>query len=643
MTMLDRMRRHKGWLKWSLALVVLAFIIFYIPDFLGRGKSGQTATQDDEVARVNGRGITVAEFTEAYQNQLQAYRAAYGQNINEQLLRQMGIEQQILQQLIQQEALVTEATRLGISVSDNEVRQRILAMPGFQENGHFIGEDKYRQILDMQRPPLTPSQFENSLRKQLMLEKLRAIVTDWVTVTDAEADAEYRRRNEKVKVELVHFSSETFRSQVTASDAEIAASFEANKEKYRVGERRKIRYVLIDEEALRANINISTRDIERYYNNNIEQYTTPEQVRVSHILFKTEGKDEAAVRAAAEKVLAEVKKGGDFAELAKKYSEDEQTKAVGGDLDYVPKGRMATEFEEAAFGLEPGAVSDLVKTQFGFHIIKAIDKKAAATRTLEEVRAGILEQLKGERAQRQATTLATGIAKTLKTPADLDKVAAARGWKMQETGFFTRDEPILGLGASAQVSAQAFELTETEVSSALPVTRGLIFAALAGKQAPSIPKLDEVKDKVRDDVVKEKASKVAGEKAAAIASTLKSAADFAAAAKKASLTLKTSELVARGTALPDVGLNQTVENTVFALPVGSVSNPITTLDGTTIVKVLERKDVTPDELKTSRDGVRADMLNERRNTFLASYMTKARQRMTIVLNPETLQRITGNN
>jgi peptidyl-prolyl cis-trans isomerase D len=642
MTMLDRMRRHKGWLKWSLALVVLAFIIFYIPDFLGRDDASQTATQSDEVARVNGRGITVAEFSQAYQNQLQAYRSAYGQNVNEQMLRQLGFEQQILQQLIEQEALMSEAGRLGIAVGDTEVRQRILAMPGFQENGQFIGEAKYRQILDMQRPPMTPAQFEASLRKQLMVEKLRAVVTDWVSVTNTEVDAEYRRRNEKVKVELVHFSSESFRSQVTASDAETAAYFEANKEKYRVGERRKIRYILIDEESLRSAITISTRDIERYYNNNIEQYTTPDQVRASHILFKTEGKDEATVRAAAEKVLAEVKTGVDFAELAKKYSDDEQTKAVGGDLDYVPRGRLDTALDEAAFSMEPGTVSGLLKTSFGLHIIKVIDKKAAATRTLDEVRTAITEQLKGERAQRQASALAVEIGKTLKTPADLNTVAAARGWKVEESGYFTREDPILGLGASPQVSARVFDLAETEVTSALPVGRGLIYAALAGTQPPSIPKLDEVKDKVRDDVVKVKASKVAGEKAAVIGAALKSATDFAAAAKKAGLTTKTSDLIARGTALPDVGFNQTVEAAVFGLPVGAVSNPITTLDGTTIVKVLERKDVTSDELKASHDSVRSEMLDERRNRFLTSYMAKAKQKMAIVVNPETLQRITGN-
>jgi peptidyl-prolyl cis-trans isomerase D len=363
-------------------------------------------------------------------------------------------------------------------------------------------------------------------------------------------------------------------------------------------------------------------------------------VRASHILFKTQGKDEATVRAAAEKVLAEVKKGGDFAALAKKYSEDD-SKAQGGDLDYFSQGRMVPEFDAVAFSLAPGSVSDLVKSQFGFHIIKVTDKRPAATRPLDEVRTIIGEQLKTERAQRQATAVATEIGKTLAKPADLDKAAAARGWKMQESGYFSREEPILGLGASPQLVAEAFGLKDGEVTQAVRVSKGYAFATLVGRQDPTIPKLDEVKDRVKDDVVKEKAAALATDKLKTMAAALKSAPDFVAAAKKAGVEAKSSELVARGTALPDVGFNQNLENAVFALAAGAVSDPISTPDGATIVKVIERKSVTPDELRNARDGVRSDMLEERRNQFLASYMGKAKQKMQITLNPEVIQRVIG--
>ncbi len=639
MTMLDRMRRHKGWLKWSLALVCLTFVVFYVPSFLDKGAG---TSSSDEVARVNDNTISVGEFRRAYQNQVAAYRQAYGAGISEQMLKQLGFEQQILQQLINERAMVAEAGRLGITVTDEEVGQRIVSMPEFQQNGAFVGEQAYQMALRSARPPLTPPEFEASLKRQLLVEKLQAVVTDWVTVTNTEADAEYQRRNEKVKVQLVHISSDSFRAQATATDAELAAAFEKNKEKYRIGERRKVKYLLIDLDVQRKKVLVPSREVDRFYNNNIETFSTPEQVRASHILFKTEGKDEKVVRAEAEKVLAEAKKpNADFAALAKKYSQDEPTAKQGGDLDYFAKGRMAPEFDEAVFALAPGTMSELVKTSFGFHIIKVVDKKAATTRTLDQVRAQITDQLAMEKAQKAADGLADQLAKELKTPQDLDKAAASRGWKVEETGFFTREEPLLSLGGSPQVSAEIFQLGNNEVSGPLRVGRGYAFAALSGREDPKIPTLDVVKDKVRDDVIKEKASKLASEKAITLSAALKTATDFVAAAKKAGVEAKTSDLIARGTALPDVGVNATVEKAAFALAVGTVSEPIATLDGTTILKLVERKDVTPSDAAGARETIRQDLLGQRRNQFFSAYMIKARQKMKIQLNREAIDRTTG--
>ncbi len=269
MTMLDRMRRHKAWLQWSLVLVVLAFIIFYIPDFL-RG-SGADATSGETIASVEGHAITSGEFRRTYTAQLQAYRSAYGGNMSEQLLKQLGIEQQILQQMVDEQASLAEARRLGIEVSDEEVRQRIFAIPAFQENGRFIGEQRYQQLLRMQRPPLSPSDFEDGIRRSLTVEKLRASLTDWLSVPDKELEQEYRRRNDKVKLAVVSFTADKFRSQVAATDPEIAAHFEAHKNDFKMPEKRKIRFLLIDVDALRAKIVVPEADVKRAYNDNIEQ------------------------------------------------------------------------------------------------------------------------------------------------------------------------------------------------------------------------------------------------------------------------------------------------------------------------------------------------------------------------------------
>ena len=399
MTMLDRMRRHKGWLKWSLALVVLTFVVFYIPDFLSTNTG---AAPSEVLAEVQGQEITVRDFQRRYSAQLQSYRNAYGAQMSEQLLRQLGIEQQILQQLVDEQAMVAEARRQGISVSDVEIRERILAIPAFQENGRFIGEARYRQMLQFNNPPMTTTEFEDNLRRAVLVEKLRGAVTGWMSITEAEVADEYRRRNEKVKLDVVPLTPDAFRSQVTVTDADVAAHFEKSKETYRIGEKRKIRYALVDVDQVRQQTTVPDAEIEAFYKQNQAQYSTPEQVRASHILLKTEGKDEAAVRIQAEEVLKRVKAGEDFAALAKQYSEDDSNNAKGGDLDYFGRGSMVPEFEQAAFAMKPGEVSDLVKTSFGFHIIKLAERREATTRPLAEVRPEIEDQLKWQKAQQQA-------------------------------------------------------------------------------------------------------------------------------------------------------------------------------------------------------------------------------------------------
>jgi peptidyl-prolyl cis-trans isomerase D len=636
MTMLDRMRRHRDWLKWSLGLVCVAFVLFYIPDFL-RG-SGADAASGDTVATVNGREISSVDFRRTYQAQLQAYRSAYGANMNDQMLKQLGIDQQILQQMVDERAAVAEADRLGIKVSDEEVRQRIFAMPAFQENGGFIGEARYQQLLRMQRPPMVASEFEDNVRRGLAVEKLRGSITDWLSVNDAELEKEYRRRNDKVKLAVVSFTADSFRTQVTATDAEIASHFEAHKNDFKIPEKRKIRYLLVDVEALRARTIVPAADIEREYNNNSEQYTTPEQVRASHILLKTEGKDDAAVKAKAEELLKQARGGADFAELAKKNSEDEASAKNGGDLDYFGRGRMVPEFDQTVFAMQPGTISDVVKTQYGYHIIKLVDKKTATTRPLAEVRQQLNDQLAYQRAQAQAADLAQNLEKQIKTAADLEKVAKAQGLTVQESGFFARDEPILGLGPSPEAANKAFDMKPNDVAGPLRASRGFVFQSLVTKQDPYVPKVEEVKDRVREEVVKQKARDLSKEKAAALAAKLKSAPDFEKAAKAAGVEAKTTELITQDAPIPDLGAAPAVDEAAFKLPVGAVSDPIATDTGTAVIKVIEKKEVTPEEWASSKDRFRDELLADRRNRFFSAYMVKAKQKMKIEVNRESLQR-----
>ncbi len=636
MTMLDRMRRHKNWLKWSLAIVVVSFILLYIPSFMGDSLNG--TANNSVVAEVEGREITAQHFRRVYQQQMQSYRASYGGNIDERLLKQLGVDQRIVQQLIEEEAALAEAARLGITASDAEVRERILALPAFQENGQFIGDTRYRQILRMQNPPMRPDEFESQVRRGVIVEKLQAVVTGWQTVSDADVSREFARRNEKVKLAVISFPADKFREGVAASDPEVSKYFEDHKDTFRIPEKRKIRFVTIDQEGMRAKVTVTGQQIDRAYNVDIQQYSTPEQVRASHILLKTEGKDDAAVKKQAEEILAKVKGGADFAELAKKFSQDESNASKGGDLDYFGRGQMVPEFDKVAFALQPGQISDLVKTQYGYHIITLVDKKPASQRPLTEVRAQIEDRLKWEQAQAQAQKLADDVAKELKKPADFDTVARARGWQVTESGFFQQDEPIAGIGMAPSGAQQAFTMNVGEVSDAIRTPQGFAFITVLAKQDPYVPKLDEVKNKVRDEVLKHKAIDAARQKAAALDATLKSG-DFQKAAKEAGFEVKTTELIARGAPIADLGVSPAIDAVAFALPVNGVSEPIVTDNGAAVVKVVEKNNAAAGEFDKQKASLKTEILNERKQRFYASYMANARKRMNIKINRDTIAQI----
>ncbi|NQW02773.1 MAG: peptidyl-prolyl cis-trans isomerase [Acidobacteria bacterium] len=639
MTMLDRMRRHKAWLKWSLGLVVVTFVLLYVPSFLDT-TAGIGTNPNDAIATIEGRRITVGTFQRLYQQQLLSVRQTYGGQITEDMIRQLQIPQRVVQQMVDEEAMVAEAGRLGLAVSDTELRERILRMPGFQENGQFIGDARYRQILALQRPPVRASEFEDQLRSGLLGEKLQAAVTAWVLVSDADAEVEYRRQNEKVQLDLVVFVADQFSAGITPTDAEIDAHFAANQERYRAPEKRRVRFLSVDAEVLRLTQTVTATEVEARYRESVASYTTPEQVRASHILFKTgEDKDEAAQRKAAEDVLAKVKAGGDFAALAKEHSED-TSGPNGGDLGFFAREAMVKEFSDSAFAMQPGDVSDLVQSQFGFHIIKTTERTPGGTRPLAEVRAQIEDQMKFEKAQSTAQSIADDAASDIQTPADLDRVAQARGLTIADSGLFSRDEPLAGLGFAPLVAAEAFTLEQGAVSGQLRTNQGFAFITLTEVKPSAIPSLDEVKVKVSDDVIRVKAVVLAKSRAETMARAAQRGS-FAAAAKAAGVDVKSTELVTRSMPYPEVGVNTAVDDAVFSLAKGATSGTIQTDNAVVVARVVDRADVTPEAVAEGAPALLNQILQQRRQEFFSAFMEKAKLKMRIDFNNTALATILG--
>ncbi len=631
MTMLDQMRRHKGWLKWSLGLVVLAFIAI-IPGVSMNPMTDPTLPST-VIARVGEHEISVQQFQQIYNQQLNNYRLQSDGEMSEEILRSFGIDRQILLQLVDEYAAITEAQRLGLVVSDAELRERILATPQLQVNGQFIGDTAYNELL---RTPAAREQFEEDTRQQIMIERLQTAVVGWMTVTDQEVAEEHRRRNEKVKVNIVSFRASEFRDETEATDEDINLLYEEEAANYEVPEKRQLRFLLVDEAEIFDSLTVTDDEIRQYYDTNISQYQTPGQVNASHILLRIADDDteeDVATRAAD---LAEQARGGaDFAELAREHSDDDGTAATGGDLGTLVRGRAVPELEAAAFAMDEGDISDPVKSAAGYHVILVTEKQEEITQPFETVQTPIENLLKQERASSRSTALARAISAEVETPEDLVQAAASRGYELQESGFAARGEPILGLGMAPQVSAQAFFLEPNEVAG-VDTPSGPAFITVIATQDPYIPPIDEVRDQVREDVIRKKSLALALERANEAAESLESAEDFVLAAEAAELTVGTSELVARGASFPQVGISAPIEAAAFAMEPGSVSGAIQAANSAAIVHLVEKEDASEDDLIATRDTLRNELLGSRQNQFFSAYMETAKERIDIDIDEELL-------
>ena len=630
MTMLDRMRRHKAWLKWTLALAGFALLVLGFPLIQPPPETPGALT--DVLAQVGDQEITVGEFQTLFRRQLQSYQVQSGGEITADLLRSMGIDRQLLQQMIDEYAALQEAARLGVTVSDAEVREAIVSLPAFQQDGEFIGEAAYLQMLRMQQPPVSPAEFEENVRRSLMLQRLQAAVTDWITVSDDDVEREHVRRNERVRLSAISFRADDFREGLEATDDDVTALFEQNANDYLVPEKRRLRFVLIDVPALKASFTPSEADVQDYYDNNLDGYTEEVDLRVSHILLRTQDAELAEVQAQAESIVAEARSGADFAELARRYSEDEGTREAGGDLGRITRGQMVPEFEGAAFALEQDEISEPVTSMFGVHVIKATEKTGGATQTLDEVRDSIVDMLQQESADARAAALAEAMSLEIEQAADLEAAASRRGLEVQESGFAALGEPILGLGFSSEVTTQAFQLAEGEVAGPIPTPTGPAFATVTGIQAPYVPPLEEVETRVRDDVIRRKAFVLAQERADAVAAALQEADDFGAAAEAEELAVNESGLIARGGAVPGVGINAQVEAVAFSLTPGETSEPVLTGNSAVIIHVHEREDADPADLRANREQLRSEMILERQNQFYGAYLENAKARIPISID-----------
>ena len=615
-------------------LLGVGMLLYLIP---GQGTDSVSAA--DVVATVGNQSITVTDI-----------RAQLGR-IERTGAIPAALEplyaQQVLNELVFQKELAIEAKQLGITVTDQERADRIRQLvPTAFVGGTFVGNDQYAAQVEAASGMGVP-EFEDLVGQGLLEEKFRELVTDGMTVSPAEVQQEFRRRNDKIKISYVVVKPEDLQSKIEASDADLSAYFEKNKARYNVPERRVVQYAFLDLEQLRLHANISQDQIRAYYNDHIDSYKQPDRAHVAHILFKTVGKTDAEseeIRKKAEDVLKKAKSGANFGDLAKQYSED-TSKDKGGDLDWIVRGQTVPEFEQAAFTLPVGSVSDLVKTQYGFHIIKVLDRQAARTQTLDEVFPQILGTLQEDQAQRAAEDLSGQISAEIRRSGrvSIDDLAKKFNLKLGQTPPLEANQPIPEVGNSPELAETVFRLRPGDDSSPIHTDKGYVVISVKEDQPAHPATLAEVRDRVLADYRHEKATDLAKARAEDLAKRAKSGEDLTKAAKALGLEAKTSDLFSRTGSVSDLG-GAAQLGPAFSLSVGQTSDAVSLGANWAVYKVLDRQDANPADMAKQQQDVQQQLLDARRTmafeAFRKSLDNSMRQGGKLKLNAENLRRIT---
>src|SRR5271156_6784153 len=443
---LDRNRWIKVTMGIILGLIIVSMVITLIPGLMSGSMGGDAP---DAIASVGGQSISPAEFQQQFD------QATRNQAVPPML--RGAYAKQVIDQMIFQRALEYEADRLGMRVTPEEETQRIKEILPTAWSGSTWLKDHYPTEVE-NKFGMTVDQFESLLKNEMLGEKFHEMVTDGITVSPQEIAQEFQWRNEKVKI-----------SYALIKPADLAAWFAKTSSRYQVPERRSARYALLDLSKLRAATPVSEDSLRAYYNEHIAEYKVENRAHVEHILFKTIGKTDAEIaeiHQKAEDVLKQAKHGANFEDLAKKYSEDDGTKPKGGDLGWIVEGQTVPEFQQAAFTIPKGSISDLVKTQYGFHIIKVLDHETAHTRTFEEVRDSILQPVLDQKVSAEAEDISNQMAAAVRQSdrQSLDDLAKKFHLDVGETPPVAVTDPILPLGNSAELHQVLFGLHSGELS-----------------------------------------------------------------------------------------------------------------------------------------------------------------------------------
>jgi peptidyl-prolyl cis-trans isomerase D len=616
--------------SWLIAVAIGAIVVVFI--FWGVGSYKSARSQ--QAAEVNGTSIPMTEFSRHYNDLVKQYQERAGGELTPEMVKGLRLKEMALSQLVEETLILQAAPRLGLEVTNAELRHRIESYPYFQKDGKF---DEKRYFWVLSRSHMNPQDFEASERQRLLLRKVIAEVTSLAKVSDAELQELFRISKEEIEVSYLTVSPQKFLAQENPGDEAVARYYKENEAEFRLPDRVRVKYLVFRTSDYLKRVKFSPGEVEDFLKAHQEEFSRPKVIQARQIVLSLPAQATDAQRREiaqkAEALAHQAKAGADFAELAKANSQDAATKDKGGDLGLVKRGQNTPEWDKVAFDLKPGTVG-LATTSTGIYLIKM--EAVKETEPVPDAAKQVEQRLSQEKAQQLARDAAQQARSEL-SQSSLATVAQKLGVTPQETPLFALTDAVTGLGVLPAFNQAALHLKPQEISKVLELPVG--FAIMQGVefQAAHLPTLAQIKDQVKAALKKRLARTKAEEEATRLLGELRGGKPLAQVAAAAGLNVQDSGFFTRFQGFHKQRQAELLTGAAFQLSQQHPypEKPLWWKDAYYLLALKTRKEPDPQEFQRERGRMRAQFLQQKQQLLFASWLNGERRRAKIqVFVPE---------
>ena len=633
--MLSTMRKNLKSLSWTLWLVILAFVGFIFVEW-GSGRLDRFGGESDLLS-INGEIIEGDEFSQNLFQSLESYKMQFKDNFNVSIINQLRLPEQILQTMINKTIINQEASQINITVSGEELKDKIVSLPGFQRDGEFIGVKEYQRFLAYRRINIT--EFENELKKEMIIDKFKELITNGLVISDRSLWPDYQKEKDSAEIGYLILKPDIITQPINPREEELKQFYGQNKQQFKTPEKRSGSVIYISYEDMKKEITLPRQELYDYFIKNKKMFVTPEKIKVSRLFlpYSQENRDEMLKKAQG---IASGLNPNNFADMAKQHSQDDKA-STGGDWGYWEWKNFSSQEQGFIKNMKENEISPPIDTSTGFAVILVSEKTAQKQDTFDEAKERIKQTLEREKSYLKAREKLGDIRKKLDSGKDIRPKAKEMGFQVIETELLTPGEPVTHIDEMGALSRELFNLKKDEIAFPVELRQGMSILQLSNIQESRIEDFEKIREKVKEEYTRDKKMSLLNDQAKTIAGTLESIQgekNLSMYLKQKNLNLEDSTY-RRGNKLANLPEKRNLDNIIFSLNDNQYSAPIEYESEIAIVRLKSKKVADKNQFETDKDSFYLTKIEEMKNNYFSTYVMKKRNNAEIKFNQELYKKI----